>query len=1126
MKLREALLALAAAAACALAPAGANAQPQAATAKGTTYNPGSSSLTSTNVQDAIDEAVDRNLEDGAASDCNGLFLRGKVGVNGIECASSAPGSGEANQLRNDGGGVEIGKAKEGAILPIRTLVASTNITINQVGDTIEISAAGVEDLSDNSVTELQDVSALTGSSTTLPTFSGAATPARCVEIGAGGDLVQSAAGCDADDLSDDAVSALSDVSGKSGSATTLATAGAGFTGTNECVERDANGDLVTTGAGCGSGGGGHVIEEDGTPLAQRANLDFTGAGITCSDADPDTACDVPQTTGTNLTGSGATTPVLDGQVGDELQFKQLRVFVGRGLNLETSNGNPVDMFGDLDLDTTPQLGGDLDTNDQEVQTTVDHTVADEGWRMLPGTSGWKGYGAVGGNRSSAFWSPYLTWGYYFNVGGTGSGGDDHLHAFDDNWESRYVNAFGSRPQVERNVDFEVPYYQAEVTGILGEADFVAGSEVTFDDGTNGRIVGRCSTVTTSDPFDQALLDADTLGEDGVSRECVERNDWAGRAKAFDQRCTGAGEVCRPVLTGDNAGGNQKWIKLLDLQDGPCEVEFGPATVTADDATSTLSATGIDAAFDVGDEVQVGTCSTSGSPDPLSACVQDSDCSPGTCETFTNAANQGGFPVIAEAADQVTVGLADGQSLVDEAATVSIGKLCRAKDLSGESFTLDEGRCSEDPAKTCVADGNCTGTCDKGSGTLVSAAVDREAFRWWMQSTDAGAMEATYIYARNPWEGTYFRISQRGVSMGNDGSQPSADLDVKDGSFRQHWETPKDNFDGATFESIATDPTGASQARGRVSTTLARPEGGDSQSVGFLYGDTMVCGLDSLGQVCVGGSNPGTACDQQSDCLGGGQCGATNLSYGVTRCLQVQLDYGLQENEANNRTGTMTALHFLSPVDGTTTRNDTSNLSLVTFEDQKVRGATTHALIDFMAQTSGTGSPERLITTWHRGDWNQGHPCWGGFGPTTCDHEWWDQTNELKRMKVDGAPSSETDGEAYLTRQVECARISPITGADDQVVFAFPRASTVLSVWCGGDGWATTPPQVSLEDAQGNALTHGGDYTCVDLTAGTPATPAACTAGCAFSAGEGIRYDTDTDPDPTTNDAVVCFDFTY
>lgn len=41
------------------------------------------------------------------------------------------------------------------------------------------------------------------------------------------------------------------------------------------------------------GGSGHVIQDEGTPLTARANLNFTGLGITCSDSAPNTICNVP-----------------------------------------------------------------------------------------------------------------------------------------------------------------------------------------------------------------------------------------------------------------------------------------------------------------------------------------------------------------------------------------------------------------------------------------------------------------------------------------------------------------------------------------------------------------------------------------------------------------------------------------------------------------------------------------------------------------------------------------------------------------------------------------------------------------------------------------------------------------
>lgn len=46
-------------------------------------------------------------------------------------------------------------------------------------------------------------------------------------------------------------------------------------------------------AGQGGTGGGHIIQDEGTPLAQRANLNFIGAGVIVTDNDPDTDVTIP-----------------------------------------------------------------------------------------------------------------------------------------------------------------------------------------------------------------------------------------------------------------------------------------------------------------------------------------------------------------------------------------------------------------------------------------------------------------------------------------------------------------------------------------------------------------------------------------------------------------------------------------------------------------------------------------------------------------------------------------------------------------------------------------------------------------------------------------------------------------
>lgn len=60
--------------------------------------------------------------------------------------------------------------------------------------------------------------------------------------------------------------------------------GTGVTATDDPANQATN---VTISAG------GHVIEDEGTPLAQRANLNFVGAGVTVTDADPDTVVTIP-----------------------------------------------------------------------------------------------------------------------------------------------------------------------------------------------------------------------------------------------------------------------------------------------------------------------------------------------------------------------------------------------------------------------------------------------------------------------------------------------------------------------------------------------------------------------------------------------------------------------------------------------------------------------------------------------------------------------------------------------------------------------------------------------------------------------------------------------------------------
>lgn len=65
------------------------------------------------------------------------------------------------------------------------------------------------------------------------------------------------------------------------------------------------------GGGGGSGGGYATVQDEGTSLAQRSILNFTGGGVTCSDdsANGRTNCSIPDTMGGDVTGTQGNTTV-------------------------------------------------------------------------------------------------------------------------------------------------------------------------------------------------------------------------------------------------------------------------------------------------------------------------------------------------------------------------------------------------------------------------------------------------------------------------------------------------------------------------------------------------------------------------------------------------------------------------------------------------------------------------------------------------------------------------------------------------------------------------------------------------------------------------------------------------
>ena len=66
--------------------------------------------------------------------------------------------------------------------------------------------------------------------------------------------------------------------------------------------------LLSSSGGGGGGssdfdGGYNVVQDEGAPLTKRTTIDFTGAGVTCTDTGSKTSCDIPSG------GSGGASPL-------------------------------------------------------------------------------------------------------------------------------------------------------------------------------------------------------------------------------------------------------------------------------------------------------------------------------------------------------------------------------------------------------------------------------------------------------------------------------------------------------------------------------------------------------------------------------------------------------------------------------------------------------------------------------------------------------------------------------------------------------------------------------------------------------------------------------------------------
>lgn len=66
-----------------------------------------------------------------------------------------------------------------------------------------------------------------------------------------------------------------------------------------CSRRGSVATIIVTASGSGGSsssdydGGYLVVQDEGSSLARRSTVDFTGAGVTCTDTGSKTACDIP-----------------------------------------------------------------------------------------------------------------------------------------------------------------------------------------------------------------------------------------------------------------------------------------------------------------------------------------------------------------------------------------------------------------------------------------------------------------------------------------------------------------------------------------------------------------------------------------------------------------------------------------------------------------------------------------------------------------------------------------------------------------------------------------------------------------------------------------------------------------
>lgn len=128
--------------------------------------------------------------------------------------------------------------------------------------------------------------------------------------------------------------------------------------------------------------------------------------------------------------------------------------------------------------------------------------------------------------------------------------------------------------------------------------------------------------------------------------------------------------------------------------------------------------------------------------------------------------------------------------------------------------------------------------------------------------------------------------------------------------------------------------------------------------------------------------------------------------------------------------------------------------------------------------------------------------------------------------VTESPDTEQNISSKRTR---CApEFTDLAAGDDNIQFgSYPYAITITRAWCRYEGTGTTPAVISFEDASGTAMTTSAALTCIAYTS-IPSEGTGLetfTGGNALIAFEGMRFDVDNTPAPTTDDYEICVEYT-